>query len=56
MTFPANYNWTKPKEESIRCVQCKKVLYDLGVAEVTTSGGKILMEIYRNRSVIVVFC
>ena len=39
MTFPANYNLTKPKEESIRCVQCKKALYDLGIAEVTTPGG-----------------
>ena len=26
MTFPVNYNLTKPKEESIRCVQCKKVI------------------------------
>ena len=39
MTFPANYNLTKPKEENIRCVQCKGVLYDLGVAEVLTPGG-----------------
>ncbi|MDE6887645.1 MAG: type IV toxin-antitoxin system AbiEi family antitoxin domain-containing protein [Eubacterium sp.] len=39
MTFPANYNLTKPKEENIRCVQCKKILYDLGIAEVTTPGG-----------------
>lgn len=31
MTFPANYNLTKPKEENIRCVQCKKALYDLGI-------------------------
>lgn len=23
MTFPANYNLTKPNEENIRCVQCK---------------------------------
>ncbi len=39
MTFPANYNLTKPKEENIRCVQCKEALYDLGVAEVITPGG-----------------
>ena len=39
MTFPVNYNLTKPKEEDIRCVQCKKELYDLGIAEVTTPGG-----------------
>lgn len=39
MTFPATYNLTKPKEETIRCVQCKKELYDLGITEVTTPGG-----------------
>lgn len=39
MTFPANYNLTKPKEENIRCVQCKKALFDFGIAEVTTPGG-----------------
>lgn len=39
MTFPANYNLTKPKEENIRCVQCKKELYDLGIAKVVTPGG-----------------
>ena len=39
MTFPVNYNLTKPKKVDIRCVQCKKELYDLGIAEVTTPGG-----------------
>ena len=39
MTFPANYNLTKPKEENVQCVQCKDTLYDLGIAEVITSGG-----------------
>lgn len=39
MTFPANYNLTKPKEENIRCVQCKTALYDLGIEEVATPGG-----------------
>lgn len=34
-----NYNLTKPKEENIRCVQCKKEIYDLGIEEVTTPGG-----------------
>jgi len=38
MTFPTNYNLTKPKEENIRCVQCKEGLYDLGVAKVLTPG------------------
>lgn len=42
MTFPANYNLTKPKEENIRCVQCKKTLYNLGIAEVTTPGGNVV--------------
>lgn len=42
MTFPANYNLTKPKEENIRCVQCKKALYDLGIVEVTTPGGNVV--------------
>lgn len=42
MTFPVNYNLTKPKVENIRCTQCKKVLYDLGVAEVATPGGNIV--------------
>ena len=39
MTFPVNYNLTRPKRENIRCVQCKKELYDLGIAEVITPGG-----------------
>ncbi len=39
MTFPVNYNMTKPKEENIRCVQCKGEWYELGLAEVTTPGG-----------------
>lgn len=39
MTFPANYNLTKPKEENIRCVQCKKLLHGLGIAKMTTPGG-----------------
>lgn len=39
LTFPANYNITKPKKEKILCVQCKDTLYDMGIAEVTTPGG-----------------
>lgn len=42
MTFPTNYNLTKPKEESIRCAQCKKEIYDLGIEEVTTPGGNVV--------------
>ncbi len=59
MTFPANYNLTKPKEENIRCVQCKKEIYDLGIEEATTPGGnsvkaysveRTLCDILRSRS------
>lgn len=39
MTFPANYNLTKPKEENVQCTQCKNDFYDLGIAEVNTPGG-----------------
>lgn len=39
MTFPMNYNLTNPKKENIRCVQCKKEIYDLGIEEVATPGG-----------------
>ena len=42
MAFPLNYNLTKPKQENIRCVQCKKELYQLGIEEVTTPGGNIV--------------
>lgn len=39
MTFPTNYNLTKPKEEKIRCTQCKDVFYDFGIVETNTPGG-----------------
>ena len=39
MTFQVDYNLTKPKKENIQCAQCKKELYSLGIAEVTTPGG-----------------
>lgn len=39
MTFPVNYNLTKPKEEGVRCAQCKKEFYGMGITEVTTPGG-----------------
>ena len=39
MTFPINYNLTKPKQENICCMQCKMELYDLGSAETVTPGG-----------------
>ena len=39
MTFPINYNLTKPKQENICCMQCNMELYDLGSAEAVTPGG-----------------
>lgn len=39
MTFPTNYNLTRPKEENVRCTQCKDVFYDLGIVETNTPGG-----------------
>ncbi len=39
MTFPMNYNLTKPKQENVHCMQCKKEFYDLGIAETVTPGG-----------------
>ena len=42
MTFPIGYNLTNPKNESIRCTQCKEEIYDLGIIEVTTPGGNIV--------------
>lgn len=59
MTFPANYNLTKPKEENIWCVQCNEALYDLGVVKVLTPGSntvraysveRTLCDILRTRS------
>jgi len=59
MTFPMNYNLTKPKEEEVRCMQCKKELYELGIAEASTPGGntvkaysveRTLCDILRSRS------
>lgn len=35
-------NLTNPKKETIRCVQCKKALYDLGIAKVITPGGNMV--------------
>jgi len=42
MTFPANYNLTKPKEENVNCVQCKEGIYDVGIEEVITPGGNVV--------------
>lgn len=50
MTFPINYNLTKPKEENIRCVQCKNELYDFGITEVTTLGGNTVRAYHAERT------
>lgn len=42
MTFPMNYNLTKPKGADIQCTQCKKEIYDLAIEEVTTPGGNVV--------------
>ncbi len=42
MTFPINYNLTKPKKENIQCVQCKKEFYNLGMKEAATPGGNMV--------------
>lgn len=39
MTFPATYNLTNPKAEGIKCVQCKREWYDLGITEIFTPVG-----------------
>lgn len=39
MTFPASYNLTKPKAEGVKCVQCKRDWYDLGITERFTPAG-----------------
>ena len=46
MTFPMNYNLTKPKQENVRCMQCKKEFYNLGIAETVTPGGN-MVKVYR---------
>ena len=42
MTFPANYNLSKPKKENDQCAQCKNDFYDLGIVEVDTPGGNVV--------------
>lgn len=42
MTFPATYNLTGPKDENIRCSQCKADLHMVGVEKVKTPAGNIV--------------
>lgn len=43
MTFPMNYNLTKPKKENIRCSQCKEDFYGVDITYVSTPGGNKVM-------------
>lgn len=42
MTFPATYNVTAPKRESIRCTQCKVEIYLTGVTKIKTPNGNFV--------------
>ena len=42
MTFPATYNLQKPKAEGIRCLQCNRQLYPLGITQAKTPGGNMV--------------
>ena len=39
MTFPATYNVTKPKQLNIKCTQCQKEFYTIGIITTTTPNG-----------------
>lgn len=42
MTFPTAYNLSGPKEEKIRCAQCKDEFYDMGIEKVITPSGNMV--------------
>ncbi|XCP84489.1 type IV toxin-antitoxin system AbiEi family antitoxin domain-containing protein [Roseburia hominis] len=50
MTFPTNYNLTKPKEEKVKCAQCKAEWYGLGMEEVKTPGGNFVWAYNKERT------
>lgn len=50
MTFPITYNLTNPKAEGIKCVQCKREWYDLGIAETFTPAGNRVKVYNRERT------
>lgn len=50
MTFPINYNVTKPKEEKVKCTQCKPEWYEIGIKEVQTPGGNIVQAYNKERT------
>lgn len=50
MTFPTNYNISKPKFEGIKCTQCKQEWYELGIDKITTPGGNIVSVYNKERT------
>ena len=50
MTFPINYNVTRPKEEKIKCTQCKLEWYAIGIEEVQTPGGNMVQAYNKERT------
>ncbi len=50
MTFPMNYNVTKPKEEKVKCTQCKPEWYEIGIEEVQTPGGNVVQTYNKERT------
>ena len=50
MTFPMNYNVTNPKEEKIKCTQCKAEWYEIGIEKVRTPGGNMVWTYNKERT------
>lgn len=50
MTFPTNYNLSKPKMEGIKCTQCKHEWYELGLDKITTPSGNLVAVYNKERT------
>lgn len=50
MTFPMNYNVTKPKREKVQCTQCKPEWYEIGIEKVQTPGGNTVQAYNKERT------
>lgn len=50
MTFPTNYNMSKPKEEKVKCTQCKMEWYELGMEKAKTPGGNLVRVYNKERT------
>jgi predicted transcriptional regulator of viral defense system len=50
MTFPTNYNLSKPKLEGIKCTQCKAEWYKLGLDKIRTPGGNLVSVYNKERT------